>query len=302
MNCIFTIIVTYNGMKWIGECLESVFRSTQKTQIIVIDNHSSDNTAQFISVNYSEIILIRSDKNLGFGMANNLAISKALEMGATHIFLMNQDTRVEPDTIQKLYDEVCSHDDIGIISPVHLTWKGDQLDFRFRTYIWSAKKEERNVNFIPLFFVNAAFWLAPANVFRKVGGFDPLFYHYGEDIDWINRCRYHGFKVGYCPNAIAYHDREYREVSREMRFHLEFVGHLALLKNINYTFYRAIIRSYGNLVKQAIRSVFLRPRDFSSYCSVLFKLIPFWKRSQHHRALCYTAGQFLDSNINNPDE
>lgn len=252
----------------------------------MIDNCSTDDTTKLIEKKYPEVMLIRSEDNLGFGKANNLGISKAIEMGASHLFLMNQDARVAPDTIQKLADVICTRKDIGIISPVHLNWSGDKLDFRFSSYIRFSGQKSRNSDFIPLSFVNAAFWMVPSEVFNIVGGFDTIFYHYGEDIDWINRCCYWGFVVGYCPNAIAYHDREFRVISREMSTHLEFVQHLSFLKDINRSLYSAVIHGYGGLLSKIFESLIFKPKEILSYISIFRKLVSFLPKSLKHRKLC----------------
>ena len=57
--------------------------------------------------------------------------------------------------------------------------------------------------------------MIPTDVLRKVGGFCPLFYHYGEDKDFVNRLHYHHYIVGYSPKVFGNHDREYRPMTHE---------------------------------------------------------------------------------------
>ena len=100
---IYTIIVTFNGSEWIGKCIESLLQNSIKTKIIIIDNGSSDGTQDIIK-SYSSVLFIQSETNLGFGKANNIGINIATENGAEYIFLLNQDTYVEANTIGKLID------------------------------------------------------------------------------------------------------------------------------------------------------------------------------------------------------
>ncbi len=220
---IFAIIVTYNGEKWIKKCLSSLRSSSLKTSIIIVDNGSTDQTIPIIEKEFSEVQLIKSSKNLGFGQGNNLGISRALQNGADYIFLLNQDAWVEPNTIETLIKVAEKNRSYGIISPLHLNGQGNQLDWNFSNYIiprycpkiYSDALIGNKLNDLyDAKYVNAAAWLLPARTVKKVGGFDPLFFHYGEDDNYLQRVRYHGFKIGICPLVKIYHDREHREESK----------------------------------------------------------------------------------------
>ena len=82
---IFSIVVTYNGSKTICDCLESVKKSESYSQIIVIDNASTDETRSLVQ-NFLDIIFIPLDKNIGFGQANNIGIEYALNNDAEFVF------------------------------------------------------------------------------------------------------------------------------------------------------------------------------------------------------------------------
>lgn len=81
---IYTIIVTYNGMRWVDACFGSLRGSTVPLHTVVVDNGSTDGTPQRIAERFPEVHLIRSDENLGFGRGNNAGIRYALGQGATH--------------------------------------------------------------------------------------------------------------------------------------------------------------------------------------------------------------------------
>lgn len=101
---IWTIIVTFNGEKWIGKCLNSLLNSSVHTNITVIDNMSSDRTLPIIKGSYPEVYLIENQKNWGFGKANNTGIRLALQHDADFVFLINQDAWIEPDVIKHLME------------------------------------------------------------------------------------------------------------------------------------------------------------------------------------------------------
>ena len=209
------IIVTYNAMQWLSKTLSSI---PDEFPVIVIDNNSSDKTLDFIKNNYPQIKVLPQSENLGFGKANNLGISYALNNGAEYVFLLNQDAYLHPRAVEKLLDVHKSNPQLGIISPLHLNGKGDNLDVGFLNAITNSGLEHFNDNFkaqklnsvYELPFVNAAAWLLPKQTLDIVGGFDPIFFHYGEDDNFCQRVLFHGFKIGVVTDAIINHDRENR--------------------------------------------------------------------------------------------
>lgn len=212
---LYIIITTYNAMPWLTKCLES----TKPYAVIVVDNNSTDETINFIKVNYPEIILLPQTKNLGFGQANNIGITYALKQGADYVFLLNQDAYLENDTIEKLIEVHKKDENFGILSPIHLNGTGDRLDRNFSHYVnynanpdfysdFILKKPLLDVYDVP--FVNAAGWLITKNCLETVGGFDPVFFHYGEDDNYCQRVLFHGLKIGVVPQVFLKHDRETR--------------------------------------------------------------------------------------------
>ncbi|SNS59135.1 Glycosyltransferase, GT2 family [Ekhidna lutea] len=217
-----TIIVTYNGEKWIKNCLYTLFSSIYATDIIVIDNGSSDNTVQILEEYLDQIQLIKTGQNLGFGGANNIGIKMALEQGYDYFFLLNQDTWVEPDAIGQLIKGLKQNEMYGILSPVHVNGQMNAFDRNFKKFVRRYKKINlpfneselaRHKSPIDVGFVNAAAWMISRKCIEEVGVFSPLFYHYAEDNNYCHRTLSHGFKIGIIKESLIYHDREYRNDS-----------------------------------------------------------------------------------------
>ncbi|WP_425392913.1 glycosyltransferase family 2 protein [Ekhidna sp.] len=220
-NCC-TIIVTYNGAKWIKNCLLTLFHSTYPTDIIIIDNGSKDDTVSILEEFTDKIHLIETGENLGFGGANNIGIKLALDHGYDYFFLLNQDTWVEPDTIQYLIDGMKEDEGYGILSPVHVNGQMNAFDRNFKKFVRRYKKDNlpfseselaRHESPIDVDFVNAAAWMITRKCIEVVGVFSPLFYHYAEDNNYCHRTLKHGFKIGIIKESLIYHDREYRNDS-----------------------------------------------------------------------------------------
>lgn len=217
MEKVYTIIVTYNAMPWIDRCLGSLRLSTIPSHVVIVDNGSKDETVGFIREKYPEMELILSPRNLGFGQGNNLGIDRAVGMGANYFFLLNQDAYVESRTIEKLIDSLKSYPEFGLVSPVHMNGDGTDLDDHFQYYFLASDYTEnefrqikqgvavdRSIN-SP--FVNAACWMVSSECIRKVGGFDPVFFHYGEDDNYGQRVLHKGYKIGICLGTVIFHDK-----------------------------------------------------------------------------------------------
>ncbi|MDE7397344.1 MAG: glycosyltransferase, partial [Muribaculum sp.] len=97
MMKILSIIVTYNGMRWIDRCIKSVLDSSISTDIYVIDNFSTDNTVEHIKKMYHRVMVYETNENLGFGKANNIGLKYALDNSYDYVYLLNQDAWIEQD-------------------------------------------------------------------------------------------------------------------------------------------------------------------------------------------------------------
>lgn len=272
---VLVIIVSYNFERWIERCLGSLRQSAVPVDVLVVDNCSQDHTVELIEQHYPEVRLIRSDSNLGFGKANNIGMQIALREGYDTVFLLNQDAWIDSQTIGTLLELSKQYPAYGILSPVHLTGKGDKPDQGFATYTGLASLDLLPASeIVAASFINAAFWMIPVSVLRVVGGFSPLFYHYGEDKDYINRLTYHGYLLGYAPKAFGCHDREYRQVTRDAFFRSERVYHLSEYANINHCFCKAF--GYGVLasIKKAMQALFQgKNKDAVTYLSIAGQLV-----------------------------
>ena len=253
---VLIIIVSYNFERWIDRCLGSLRKSETHADVVVIDNASQDQTVQRIRQDYPEVRLVETGANLGFGRANNIGMQMAIQEGYEAVFLLNQDAWIEPDTLHKLVVLAQKHPEFGLFSPVHRTGKGDKLDPGFSHYSQVKEKKQLPSNdIVSVPFVNAAFWMIPVSVLKVIGGFCPLFYHYGEDKDYVNRLEYHHYQVGYAPAAFGYHDREYRPITHEGFLRNEYVYHLSEYANVNYSWPKAFGYGVLALVKKSFTAL-----------------------------------------------
>ncbi|WP_294958691.1 glycosyltransferase family 2 protein [uncultured Fibrobacter sp.] len=243
-NSILTIIVTYNGMKWIDKCIHSVFSSSIKSDIFVVDNASSDNTPDYIATNFPQVHLVKSKKNLGFGAANNIGLQHAIDNGYDYVYLLNQDAWVKEDTFEKLISAQKNHPEYGILSPLQLESNESHFDFEFGKELseWNNNSkvcedlffnQKKEVVQFPM--IMAAHWLISRDCLIDVGGFSPAFYHYGEDNNYADRVRAKGYKIGVSMSSKAIHNREGRPYSEEKELFHEFCVKIVELSNFTNT-------------------------------------------------------------------
>ena len=264
---IAVVIVTYNGEIWIKKNLNSLFNSNYPIDIIIVDNASTDETINIIK-EFNAIELIQNKKNLGFGKANNIGIDLAIKKGADAIFLLNQDTWIFENTISNLAEVLFEKPNLGIISPLHYSADETTLDENFNTYYNRFNNEEDSESLRIVPFVNAAAWLVSKECLSKTGYFDPIFNHYGEDRNYCERVKYHGFKIGIAKNATICHDRMVKLNSNKIELQSKYLV-LNEMINCNHSLFISLFLG--------LKSVLGLPKFHSSSQGALKTLSLFFK-------------------------
>jgi GT2 family glycosyltransferase len=292
---VFVVIVTYNGMKWIENCLKSISHSSINFETIIIDNASTDGTLEFIQNNYDKCILIESKINLGFAKANNIGMKMALDKAADYVFLLNQDCYIKENTLKDLIDVSQANDQYGILSPIHLNGDGSRVDHNFSYYLGLTRGILDDLilkKVKPIYstkFINAAAWLITRQCLVKVGGFDTLvFFHYGEDENYAQRTLFHDFKIGIVPAAAICHDR-FRNSIRPFNYGRELtrmkinvfdvnLSSLESLKSLIYEQAKLVAYLFIDLFKFSFKIALLR---FRLIFHLLHDYVFNYKKSRH---------------------
>lgn len=255
---VLSIIVTYNAMKWAERCFSSLSSSTLLPDIFVIDNGSTDGTQEYIKKHFPHVIFYQSNKNLGFGKANNIGLKYALEHSYDYVYLLNQDAWVFPNTLDDLIDISKKHPNYGILSPFQMNSDMCHIDQSFVQFVCSYSsnselfsdiytKKIRDVYSVS--GVMAAHWLITISCLKAVGGFSPTFKHYGEDYDYIERALYHKFMIGIVPSLKVVHDRGNRIESKRKLMYLSYTTKIRMLSNPNIKFNKAlVIVIFGSII------------------------------------------------------
>ena len=225
---ILVIVVSYNGRNCIRHCLSPITSAGPNFETLVVDNGSSDGTPEIIKKEFPQVKLIVSERNEGFGAANNIGFRYALKNGFDFVYLLNQDARITPENIEKLVKINVANPEYGIVSPLQLYEGMTKMDDNFSKTLPRMLINDCVVSLTdrPEIYatenrmVQAAHWLINCEVLKKVGGFSPAFFHYGEDHNFCHRVLYWGYKIGIVPSVWGVHDRENRFDSEEKKIYL----------------------------------------------------------------------------------
>jgi GT2 family glycosyltransferase len=289
MADILTIVVTYNGMKWVARCLGSVRASGVPSDVMVIDNASDDGTPDWIREHFPEAILSGNRENLGFAAANNIGFRYALAHGYKYVYLLNQDAWVFPETFGTLVRAFGENTGkaIGILSPMQMEARLTRMDEQFRKHCGAAlEKDPAETVRVP--FVMAAHWMVSRECLEKVGGFAPTFPHYGEDLDYIHRAAWHGFDAAVVKTASAVHDRADRPRPKDYRMKLKVVTAKAAVADPR-------TNPFTTLIGQSVKLALLGVLYFSAIpWKGIRELRESYEELKSCRKAALTPGAFLD--------
>jgi len=233
--------------------------NTVDLDVLLIDNCSRDNTVNIVKSEFPDVTVMELANNLGFGKANNIGFEFAIENSYDHIFLLNQDAWVARGSIGDLVRLQQDSGEYGIVSPIHLTGDGETLDGLFGKYIspmscpglYPDALLGKLKELYEARFINAAAWLISRKCLSVVGGFDPIFPHYGEDSDYVFRALSLGFKIGVTPNVFICHDRlQTMNVNGTIDVYRKYIESLADLKRADWSMRFAAVTVVKRVVDQ----------------------------------------------------
>jgi GT2 family glycosyltransferase len=228
------IIVAYNQRADLARCLASLRESTD-AEIIVVDNGSSDGTADYLAGEFPEVRLVRSQENLGFGGANNLAAGQA---AGRYLAFLNPDTVVTPGWLGALVAALERDPSAGLATskvlllpdPERTNTCGNDVHLTGLT-LCRGLGAPRDAFDEPaeVAAVSGAAFAIRRELFERLGGFDADFFLYLEDTDLSLRARLAGYRCLYVPDSIVYHDYRLRFGPRKT-YYQERNRYLMLLK------------------------------------------------------------------------
>jgi len=213
----YVLVLNWNGRRYLDDCLGSLSVSTRpNTRLLLVDNGSTDGSADYTRERFPEVEVLALSRNLGFCGGNNAGARYALERGARWIVLLNNDTRVEPDALARLLEAGEADPEAGVLGgtvrmfdhPDSLNSTGVDLNLwgygRDRDYAAPAAQVHRPAG--DVLAVSGCFLAVRREVLERVGFLDERFFAYYEDVDFCLRVWARTpYRVRYVPGAVIYH-------------------------------------------------------------------------------------------------
>lgn len=207
------IVLNWNGRRWLAPCLDAVFAQGAGVEVIVVDNASTDGSAELVRERYPQTRLIANPGNLGFAAGNNAGARAAR---ATEYFaFLNNDTEAEPGWLQALTRALDETPEAALAtSHVVLPGPPAAIDSAGDGYLRAGGAFKRHHGQPDgdgpppprdTFGACGAACLIRRRVFEALGGFDERFFMVYEDVDLSYRARLAGHSVIYVPNARVRH-------------------------------------------------------------------------------------------------
>lgn len=248
------IIVTYNSEGYIADCLESVASSVSNDcEIIVVDNASTDGTADRVSQTRPEVRLIQSPRNVGFGSANNLGAQAAR---GKILVALNPDAIASEGWLEPLIgplEQSAEAERLGATTPRILLLRargtlnacGNVVHVSGVTTCRGLGKPSSDPEFLSsseVVAISGACFAMRAELWSAIGGFDDDFFMYLEDTEMSLRLALAGYRCRYIPSAVIYHDYQGAFPSAKL-YYLERNRLLMMLGSFSRTSVMALLPS-----------------------------------------------------------
>lgn len=207
------IILNWNGKELLQQCLDSIDgQSYRDFETILVDNGSSDGSAEYVSKYYPWVKLVVLSENIGFASGNNRGLA---ECGGEYIVTLNNDTKVEPEFLSRLCAAADADQRIGMVAAKMLNFfdagRIDSVGIKVTTsgmaYNIGVGERDQGQYDLPreVFGACAGAALYRRTMLDEVGFFDDDFFAYYEDVDLAWRGQLAGWRCITAPAAVVYH-------------------------------------------------------------------------------------------------
>lgn len=224
---VVVIIVSYNGREYWPELMPGLLDEQYRDfdiELLVVDNNSSDASADYLARHYPSVKILRQNKNLGFVGANNIGYQYAKEVGADYIYLLNQDTIISPGFLRPLYD-FAKKNKFGSLQSKLRLWPeqekintiGNAIHFLGFGYGQGAGHiDKNNQEITKINYASGAGVFLSMRALEDLGYlFDETMFMYLEDLDLGWSLDLLGYDSYLIPNSIVYHKYEFKRSMRQ---------------------------------------------------------------------------------------
>lgn len=217
------IIVNWNTSELLSRCLRSVYDTIDDwcVEIVVVDNASTDGSAEMVHREFSRVRLIQNAENVGFARANNQALRT---IQGRYALLLNSDAAVRPGALQAMCRLMDRHPEAGIVGGKLLnpdgSFQSSYMDFPtilsetllvtklyriIHPSCFPSHSAAQSRKLCEADWVSGASLMIRRETLEQVGGLDEDYYMYSEEVDWCWRVKQAGWKIFYLPEAEVAH-------------------------------------------------------------------------------------------------
>jgi GT2 family glycosyltransferase len=299
-NMVSIVIVNWNSGKFLGNCVRSLLDNAADSQIVIVDNASTDSSLGFIKESGTNILVIRNNRNAGFAAGCNLGWRSS---SGAHILFLNPDTEAYADSVACLERVLINDSSVWAVGGRLVSVSARTGDYlRPFPTVWRVAAEA--------FFIDelcrigrrfhqpgnstspieadqpaAACLMVSKPALEKVGGFDEAFYPaWFEDVDLCRRFRNQGGRIQYQPSARFLHHGGSS---------LERISRQAFLEYFHTNQIRYFQKHHGSQAASSVRKLVICGLLLRSVISLVFPLVPESSRLSSAKIFWKTAGHFL---------
>lgn len=240
MTQLSIVIVNWNTRDLLLKCLESLEPTVGLTEIVVVDNASTDGSPDAVREKFPRVNLVVNKSNTGFARANNIGLQQCT---GRYVCLVNSDVVVQPGSLRRMIDFLDRNPSIGLLGPqilnANYTLQPSCRSFPtlYTTLLrvlaldgWVARKTGSTTDTLGNSFhrrirrvdaVSGCFWMIRREALNEIGPLDEFFFIYAEDKDWCKRCWNSGWEVVYFPQAQIVHYGGSSSSKEPVRFYIE---------------------------------------------------------------------------------
>ena len=210
----FAVTVNWNRADDTVECVRSLLQGNRGMEVIVVDNGSTDGSAETLRNAFPGLEVLVNEENLGYVKGVNAGIRRALEIGATHVLLMNNDAVASPgmaEVLMKAFDDLPR---AGVVGPKIFYYGTERMWFNgghfnhtlgLSTHPLMDLMDDGGDQSRQVDFITGCAMMVRSEVFLDIGLFDEDFEIYAEDLDLCLRARERGYEIWLVPQAMAEH-------------------------------------------------------------------------------------------------
>lgn len=272
------VILNWNGRRHLERYLPSVVAHTEgDAEVVVADNGSTDDSLQWLRLNYPDVRVIRLDRNYGFAGGYNRALR---EVESEYVLFLNSDVEVTAGWWQPLVEVLDTESDVAAVAPKLLAdmertkfeYAGaaggfiDYLGYPFcRGRILSNVEEDRGQydNRRDIFWASGAAMCCRREIFNSLGGFDEDFFAHMEEIDLQWRMQLAGWRIVVEPKSVVYHLGGGTLPASSRKIFLNHRNNLAMLFKCASPMQRAVVavvRPFTDMLEALVNLVTLHPQ------------------------------------------